>query len=130
MLLVGVISVLAGLLQGSLGAFRPRDSKLKCEPSLTTVSGTNSAQIPGTPLCSGDLIFEDNFDVLDFDTWQHEITMGSGNWEFQWYTNNRSNSYTEQGVLYIRPTLTSKDFGETFLTTGTLSLHGGTPADE
>jgi hypothetical protein len=33
---------------------------------------------------SGELIFEDNFDFLDFSKWQHEITMaGGGNWEFQ-----------------------------------------------
>ena len=33
---------------------------------------------------SGELIFEDNFDFLDFNKWQHEITMaGGGNWEFQ-----------------------------------------------
>jgi hypothetical protein len=33
---------------------------------------------------SGELIFEDNFDTLNFDMWQHEITMaGGGNWEFQ-----------------------------------------------
>ena len=32
----------------------------------------------------GELIFEDNFDKLDFDKWEHEITMsGGGNWEFQ-----------------------------------------------
>ena len=36
---------------------------------------------------SGELIFEDNFDKLDFDKWEHEITMsGGGNWEFQvWF---------------------------------------------
>ena len=27
---------------------------------------------------------QDNFDILDFDLWEHEITMGGGgNWEFQ-----------------------------------------------
>lgn len=61
----------------AFGAFRPRDSKLKCEPSLTTISGQHGTIAPGTPLCSGDLVFEDNFDILD-ETWQHEITMASG----------------------------------------------------
>lgn len=114
----------------SLAAFRPRDSKLKCEPSLTTISGQHGTIAPGTQLCSGDLIFEDNFDFLDFEAWEHEITMASGSsWEFQLLSNNRSNSFTEQGLLNIRPTLTADDFGETFLTTGSLSLHGGSPAD-
>ena len=30
------------------------------------------------------LIWEDQFDTLDFSKWQHEITMGGGgNWEFE-----------------------------------------------
>ncbi|XP_077294227.1 beta-1,3-glucan-binding protein-like [Arctopsyche grandis] len=52
------------------------------------------------------------------------------NWEFQWYTNNRTNSYTKNGHLYIRPTLLADQTGEGFLTSGTLSCHGGAPADE
>jgi len=71
------------------------------------------------------LIFEDNFDFLDFKTWQHEISMsGGGNWEFQYYTNNRSNSYTKDGLLYLKPTLTADNFGEAFLSSGTLDLWG------
>lgn len=76
------------------------------------------------------LVFEDNFDFINFDVWEHEITAsGGGNWEFQYYTNNRSNSYTHDGVLYIKPTLTSDKFGEQFLTSGTLELYGNSPAD-
>ena len=51
-------------------------------------------------------IFSDEFDKLDFTSWSHDITMsGGGNWEFQYYTNNRSNSYVSDGVLYLKPTL-------------------------
>ena len=32
--------------------------------------------------------------------------------EFQLYTNNRSNSYVEDGVLYLQPTLTADTIGE------------------
>jgi hypothetical protein len=40
----------------------------------------------------GELIFEDEFDTLSTDNWEHEITLaGGGNWEFQAYTHNRSN---------------------------------------
>jgi len=75
------------------------------------------------------LIFEDNFDYFDLDVWEHEITAGGGgNWEFQYYSNNRSNSYTKNGVLYIKPTLTSDKYNEAFLTTGTLDIWGSTPA--
>ncbi|XP_033115117.1 beta-1,3-glucan-binding protein-like [Anneissia japonica] len=54
---------------------------------------------------------------------------GGGNWEFQYYTNNRSNSYTKNGNLYIKPTLTSDKYGESFLSSGVLSLWGASPAD-
>jgi len=85
----------------------------------------------GVVYAPGDLIFEDNFSTLDFDTWQHEITMsGGGNWEFQIYSNDRSNSYVRDGILYIKPTLTADRYGEEFLSNGVLSLHGGAPADE
>ncbi|CAO1306523.1 unnamed protein product [Diamesa hyperborea] len=98
-----------------------------CEKSHTTASGTKA---PGT-FCSGDLIFEENFDELDFETWQHEITLaGGGNWEFQVYTNNRSNSFVEDGNLNIRPSLTADEFTENFLRSGVMNLHGGAPADQ
>jgi hypothetical protein len=51
------------------------------------------------------------------------------NWEFEVYLNNRSNSYVRDGKLFIRPTLTADKFGERYLSSGTLTLYGGTPAD-
>ena len=72
------------------------------------------------------LIWEDQFDTLDFSKWQHEITMsGGGNWEFEWYTNNRTNSFVEDGVLYLQPTLTRDNIGEDTLHTGDVNLWGG-----
>lgn len=77
------------------------------------------------------LIFEDNFDTLNFDTWQHEITAGGGgNWEFQYYTNNRTNSYVRDGALYLKPTLTEDKYGAGFVTSGNLELWGNTVANE
>ena len=59
------------------------------------------------------LIFEDTFEELDMDIWEHDITMaGGGNWEFQYYTNNRTNSFVDDGVLYLQPTLTEHTIGE------------------
>lgn len=49
------------------------------------------------------------------------------NWEFQWYTNNRSNSYVENGILHLRPTFTSDEYGEGFLSSGTVDVNGGSP---
>ena len=72
------------------------------------------------------LIWEDQFDFLDPKKWSHEITMsGGGNWEFEWYTNNRTNSFVEDGVLYLQPTLTLENLGEQVLQTGDVNLWGG-----
>ncbi|CAM9735120.1 unnamed protein product [Lampetra fluviatilis] len=55
------------------------------------------------PPCNG-LVFEELWDQLDMDTWEHEITLGGGgNWEFQHYTNNRSNSYVRDGLCSSAP---------------------------
>jgi beta-glucanase (GH16 family) len=96
--------------------------------SVTTASGTRA---PNGPYWPGQLIFEDNFDTLDFENWQHENTLaGGGNWEFQWYQNNRSNSFVEDGNLHIAPTLLADDAGEGFLRSGQLDVNGGDPGNE
>lgn len=49
-----------------------------CVPSVTTVKSLNSTE----SFCSGDLIFDDNFDDLNTTTWKHQHTLaGGGNWE-------------------------------------------------
>ena len=80
---------------------------------------------------SDDLVWSDEFDTLDFTKWKHEITMGGGgNWEFEYYANNRSTSYVKDGMLYIKPLLTADAMGEAaMLNGGDLDLWGGTPAD-
>ncbi|KAK3576707.1 hypothetical protein CHS0354_024321 [Potamilus streckersoni] len=107
----------------------------------TASTGTTQCSGPTTVQCSGGnqlptctsypcLIFHDDFETLNHEVWEHEITAGGGgNWEFQYYTNNRSNSYVRDGVLYIKPTLTSEHFGEEFLTHGSLELWGSQPGD-
>ncbi|XP_076250161.1 beta-1,3-glucan-binding protein-like [Rhynchophorus ferrugineus] len=95
--------------------------------SPTTISGTHTKRVDH---CSGDLIFHEDFHTLDLSKWEHEITLaGGGNWEFQYYANNRSNSYVENGHLHIRPTLMADDFGESFLWSGMLDVNGGSPGD-
>ncbi|XP_075970504.1 beta-1,3-glucan-binding protein-like [Anticarsia gemmatalis] len=109
-LLIGVLTL------ASLGA--------ACKPSVTTVSGSKA---PGQ-VCSGAMIFQDEFDNFDFGKWKHENTLGGGgNWEFQYYNNNRTNSFVQNGRLYIRPSMTADQFGEDFLYHGTLNIQGGDP---
>jgi len=104
------------------------DGKFNCSGySSPTISSTN-----GVKQCheSGELIFQDEFDDIDLDVWDHEITLaGGGNWEFQVYWNNRSNSYTRDSTLFLKPTLTSDRFGEEFILNGELDLWGGQPGD-
>jgi len=81
--------------------------------------------------CNG-LIFEDTFETFNLDTWQHEITAGGGgNWEFQYYTNNRSNSYVKDNTLYIKPTLTLDKMNNDNdgILYGSLDLWGAYPAN-
>ncbi|KAG5674655.1 hypothetical protein PVAND_004609 [Polypedilum vanderplanki] len=101
-----------------------RGAITKCEKSTTITSGSKA--VNEKKVCSGDLIFEESFDgILDLDIWHHDSTFtGDTLHEFQWYTNNRSNSFVEDGNLNLRPTLTADDFGEYFLYSGTLDLHG------
>jgi len=72
------------------------------------------------------VVFEDDFDEFDLEKWQHEITMGGGgNWEFQHYTNNRTNSYVRDSTLFIKPTLTADAIGEENVLNGyTMEVYG------
>lgn len=45
-----------------------------CAPSITTVSGTFAPQT----VCSGELIFADEFDEFNLEKWQHENTLAGG----------------------------------------------------
>lgn len=77
------------------------------------------------------LALEDNFDTFNLSLWKHELTLsGGGNWEFELYNNNRSNSYVKNGVLYIKPTLLEDDIGIANVKSGfDMNIWGGSPAD-
>lgn len=70
------------------------------------------------------LILEDNFERLNLDNWQREVRLdGYDNGEFQWTTNSDNNSFVEDGILYLTPTLTSDHLGEEAISNGyTLNL--------
>lgn len=55
----------------SLSAFLKAEN---CAPSITTASGSVA---PGE-ICSGSLIFEENFDTLNREVWRAEVTLGGG----------------------------------------------------
>jgi hypothetical protein len=45
-----------------------------CRPTVTTASGSHAPK----QMCSGALIFEDNFDTFDQGKWGHEINDNGG----------------------------------------------------
>lgn len=57
---------------------------------------------------------------------------GGGNWEFQYYGNNRTNSYVEDGILFIKPTESKDRFGADVISgtkPTTIDIWGNQPAD-
>uniref|UniRef100_A0A336MM97 CSON001919 protein n=1 Tax=Culicoides sonorensis TaxID=179676 RepID=A0A336MM97_CULSO len=96
---------------------------------VTTASGSLASK----KFCSGDLIFEENFNKFNKKLWNHEISLYGGyNGEFQWYTNDRANAYTKEGKLFITPTLSYKYLPckcYKALTSYTLNLSNCTNAD-
>jgi beta-glucanase (GH16 family) len=89
------------------------------------------AGIVSMGLAEEKLIFSDDFKTLNFKTWQHESTMnGGGNWEFEWYVNNRTNTYVRDGILYMKPTLTEDMIGPDALRNGDINIWGGSPSEE
>ena len=90
----------------------------------------SAALLVATVYATETLIFEDNFDTLNFKTWQHELTLsGGGNWEFEEYINNRTNSFVDDGVLYLQPSLQSEAIGLDNLYGGERAIWGGSPSD-
>ena len=77
------------------------------------------------------VVLSDEFDDFNLSLWKHEITLsGGGNWEFEYYNNNRSNSYVRNGVLNIKGKLLADMIGDANVKGGyTLDAWGGSPAD-
>jgi len=86
---------------------------------IATVSSIKTQSWPNP------LIWSDEFDGPDIDEtkWTHFVSgWRGGNHEFQYYRNNRKNSYIENGHLIIKPSLTAEEYGEDFLYNGEINL--------
>jgi len=71
------------------------------------------------------LIWSDEFDgdSIDESKWTHFVSgWRGGNHEFQYYRNNRKNSYIDNGDLVIKPSLTADEYGEDFIYNGNINL--------
>ncbi|CAG7785558.1 unnamed protein product [Allacma fusca] len=84
---------------------------------------------------SGDLIFQDEFDSFDLETWDHELTFsGNSNWEFQMYINTRKVSFVKDGHLHIKPILSVDHYDWVLVYNWAhdiipLSIEGSSPVD-
>ena len=78
------------------------------------------------------LVWSDEFERLDEKKWSHLVTTHPPE-DFQYYRDNRANSWVRGGHLHIMPTLTGLEYGEQFLYSGTLDLRreelGGRPCN-
>ncbi|EJD35002.1 concanavalin A-like lectin/glucanase [Auricularia subglabra TFB-10046 SS5] len=58
------------------------------------------------------LMLDEQFNSLDTNIWYQEVEVGGfGNGEFEWTTTSSNNSFVEDGILYIVPTLTEDVLG-------------------
>ncbi|RSH92499.1 hypothetical protein EHS25_008915 [Saitozyma podzolica] len=66
------------------------------------------------------LVMDDDFsNGIDTTYWSHEVRLdGYGNHEFEWTTTSANNSFVQDGILYIVPTLTSDSLGSGAITNG------------
>ena len=87
-----------------------------------------STVVPKSPFES--LVLFDDFQTLNMSLWKHELTMsGEGNWEFEWYVNNRSVSRVVNGSLVIDPKYTASVLGEAAVENGfDANIWGGDPS--
>jgi len=98
-------------------------------PTQSTPAADRMAMARAAGEAFDTLIWSDEFSggAINMSTWRHEISMGGGgNWEFEMYINNRSNSFVRDGKLHLRPTLTQETLD---IATASLDLWGGQPAD-
>ena len=95
--------------------------------TVTLHSAAGGPTAPGVRQMT--LILDEEFDTLNLSLWHHEITLsGGGNWEFEYFNNNRTNSYVKDSVLYIQPTLLADEIGEANLKSGyRMDIWGSTP---
>lgn len=70
--------VVSAVLAGKPGPPRHPHNLPRCPADKISPTTASGKVAPTGPFCSGQLIFEENFNELDFDVWQHENTLAGG----------------------------------------------------
>jgi hypothetical protein len=76
-----------------------------CISSITTASGTKAP----AEICSGDLVFHEEFDKFDFQTWSHEKTAAGGGVSIILNHYDVTCSLTKQPHVHLLQNLSSGD---------------------
>ncbi|XP_076238711.1 beta-1,3-glucan recognition protein 1 [Calliopsis andreniformis] len=100
-----------------------------CIPSETNVIEIDTTGVQSTRrnLCSGQLIFEENFNSLNQSRWTViERFSDAPSYEFNVYMNDPDIVNVKDGNLHIKPILTSNKYGREFVMSGSLVLNGCT----
>ena len=97
------------------------------ETSTSTATSTTTEETT-TEHPNLELVFHENWE--NFDNWNHMVSFNVHNNEFQYYRDNRKNSYLENNSLVINATLTADEHSDWFLHDGTLDLGDACFGDE
>lgn len=122
----------AGIIAGPYSARIDSDTLVNANSNYNPISKETKLTTGACNNSTGKILFCDDFEQFDLSIWKHDITLaGGGNWEFEYYSNNRSNSYVRNSTLFIKPTLTSDKIGEPNVNNGfTMDLWGLDPPSQ
>lgn len=105
--------------RGGGGPKGTRDAE-DCVASETTYNG-------GKKACRYQLLLDEHFEVLNLTLWKHDVLMpDEPDFEFVAYDKDPDNSWVENSILHIKPTILEDSYGPGFVMNGTLSLDGCT----
>ncbi|KAJ1532153.1 hypothetical protein ONE63_000777 [Megalurothrips usitatus] len=106
--------------RGGGGPKGTRDAEDCTARSETTYNGGKAA-------CRYQIIFEEHFEVLNLTLWKHDVLMPEEpDFEFVAYDKDPDNTYVDNSILFIKPTLLEDAYGPGFVMNGTLDLEGCT----
>jgi hypothetical protein len=83
-----------------------------CDTSITTASGSKAP----AKICSGDLVFHEEFERFDFQTWSHEKTASGGGVSIIVTHYDVTCSLTTQPHVHLPQCLSSRDNRKNLIT--------------
>lgn len=102
-MIISAAALFVAFCAGALWAGGSGDARVRSGRAWSRLAfSTEGPHMPTADRFRNNLVFSDEFDELDTAKWKHEITMSAGgNWEFQWYTNNRVSCWYPSSLRQI-----------------------------